>query len=198
MHDSNYTEFIWQTFYKPCVSCRPPTLLTTSHNSLETTNEMMGSFSHNHTTFFSCNLTELRLILRWRLSYKLWYFYYFNVWPGIFLHLHSSVLSLIQSWEKPRRLWRMPAWGWRSSRTELGNWASTWAWSGPASPAPSATPAVTTRSRTPPRHSCATTSDSRCLSCRSAQTLHACVTSTPHIWLQRCRHGCKLKLQFLE
>lgn len=101
----------------------------------------------------------------------------------------------MQPWEKPRRLWRIPAWGWRSSRTELGNSASTWAWSGPASTAPSATPAVTTRSRTPPLHSCAATSDSRCLSCRSAQTLHACVTLTRHIWLQRCRCGCSLKRQ---
>lgn len=97
-------------------------------------------------------------------------------------HCQSQLRSLsIQPCEKPRRPWRTSVWVWRSSRKEQGNSTSTWAWFGPVSTAPSTTRAVTTRSQTPPLHSCAETSASLCLSCRSAPTSHGYKTTHSHV-----------------
>lgn len=108
----------------------------------------------------------------------------------------SSVVSSIQPWKKPRRLWRTLVGVCRSSRREQGNSTSTWAWSGPVSTEPSTTRAVTTRSQTPPLPSCAATSGSHCLSCRSAPTSHGYKTWMQHILICRL-HTVDTNVKFL-
>lgn len=108
----------------------------------------------------------------------------------------SSMVSLIQPWKKPRRLWRTLVGVCRSSRREQGNSTSTWAWSGPVSTEPSTTRAVTTRSQTPPLPSCAATSGSHCLSCRSAPTSHGYKTWMQHILICRL-HTVDTNVKFL-
>lgn len=99
------------------------------------------------------------------------------------IHSQSHLWSLsIQPCEKPRRLWRTLVWVWRSSRRQQGNSTLTWTWSGPVSTAPSTTQAVMTRSQTPPLPSCAATSASHYLSCRSAPTSHGYKTECTTFW----------------